>query len=110
MKCESSYRFLLGIKRELTLGTVAIGVTLNSGVENCSRFELPPPLRFRIGVVVTSVVFFFMIFNSMRSFVLDVISSAIAIDVVDVDGTAFTPQFVLIAIVFFYVFNTDISI
>lgn len=50
-------------------GIVAIGVTLNSGVVNCNRFEPPPLLRFRIGVVVASAVGngFVNVSNSMSS-------------------------------------------
>lgn len=77
----------------MTPEALAIGVTLNSGVVNCSRFELPPPLRFKIGVVVTSAGFFLMILNSIRSFVLDATPAAIA-DAVEDDGAVF----VLIAI------------
>lgn len=48
-----TYRRRLGNRRLLLMpGIVAIGVTLNSGVENCKRFEPPPLLRFKIGVVV----------------------------------------------------------
>lgn len=32
-------------------GMVEIGVTLQSGVVNCKRFEPPPLLRFNVGVV-----------------------------------------------------------
>lgn len=91
-----NYRFRLGIKHDLTPGSVAIGVTLNSGVVNWSFLELLPPLRFRIGVVVTtSAVSFFMMFNSIRSFVLATLAA-----IADVDGVAadFTPEFVLMAI------------
>lgn len=50
-----TYRRRLGNRRLLLMpGIVAIGVTLNSGVENCNRFEPPPLLRFKIGVVVDS--------------------------------------------------------
>lgn len=71
---------------------MAIGVTLNSGVENWSFFELPPPLRFRIGVVIDGPGFDCSIFNSIRSFVL----LDPAPDSMDVDGSA--PDFVFIAI------------
>lgn len=48
-----TYRRRLGNRRLLLMpGIVAIGVTLNSGVVNCNRFEPPPLLRFKIGVVV----------------------------------------------------------
>lgn len=100
------YRFRLGINRGLIQrgGAFAIGVTLHSGVENCNRFEPPPPFRFRMGVVVAVVVSAviasarFITLNSIRSFAVDAIPAAIA-DVVAVDGAAFAPpEFVLIAI------------
>lgn len=86
-------------------GTVfVIGVSLRSGVENCNRFELPAPFRFRIGVVVvvgiSAVVVSarFITLNSIRSFAVDAIPAAIA-DVMAADGAAFAPPgFVLIAI------------
>lgn len=88
-------------------GPVAIGFTLNSGVVNWRRFELPPPLRFRIGVVVAVVAvpvtgFFCSIFNSIKSFVLldatiDAIADAAADDV-DGVADALTLEFVFIAI------------
>lgn len=103
-KVPSSYRFRLGINRGLIQrgALFVIGVTLHSGVENCNRFEPPPPFRFRIGVVVaTSAVVAsarFITFNSIRSFAVDAIPAAIA-DVVAVAGVAFAPlEFVLIAI------------
>lgn len=100
------YRFRLGISRGLIQrGLFVIGVTLHSGVENCNRFEPPPPFRFRIGVVVAVVISVaavvsarFITLNSIRSFAVDAMLAAIA-DVVAVDGADFAPpEFVLIAI------------
>lgn len=53
-------------------GIVAIGVTLNSGVENCNRFALLPFFRFKIGVVVAEPMVWpsvrlFIVFNSIKS-------------------------------------------
>lgn len=81
------------------------GVTLNSGVVNWSFLDEPPVLRFKIGVVVISaaVEFFFITFNSIKSFVLDAMLSAIADAAAaadDVDGAVdLTLDFVLIAMV-----------
>lgn len=91
-----TYRLRLGINRALTPGTV---VTLNSGVVNWRRFELPPPFRFRIGVAVAVAGFFWIIFNSIKSFVLDDAASAPIADAADIDGAELIPEFVLIAIV-----------
>lgn len=100
---KSIYRLRLGISRVLMPGPVAIGFTLNSGVVNWRRFELPPPFRFKIGVVVAVPValvgFFCSMFNSIKSFVLDAIADAAD----DVDGAgALAPEFVFIAIVYFW--------
>lgn len=47
-----TYRRRLGNRRLVLMpGMAAIGVTLHSGVVNCRRFEPPPLLRFKIGVV-----------------------------------------------------------
>lgn len=52
MFTTNPYLLLLGLSLLLVMpGSGAIGVTLNSGVENCSFFEPPPLFRFRIGVV-----------------------------------------------------------
>lgn len=48
-----TYRRRLGSNRLVLIpGIVEIGVTLQSGVVNCKRFEPPPLLRFNIGAVV----------------------------------------------------------
>lgn len=106
-----SYRFRLGIKRGLTQRGTAftIGFTLHSGVENCNRFEPPPPFLFKIGVVVAvaaSVVpsARFITFISIRSFAFEAMPAAMA-DVVAVDGAAFAFEFVLIAIFTFIFFS-----
>lgn len=100
------YRLRLGISRRL-MRSVAMGLTLNSGVVNCRRFELPPTFRLRIGVVVSVALalalamagFFCSIFNSIKSFVLDAMPAAMA-DADDDDGAdAFAPEFVFIAMV-----------
>lgn len=66
-----TYRRRLGNRRLLLMpGIVAIGVTLNSGVVNCNRFEPPPPLfRFKIGVDVARAAGsgFVNVSNSMSS-------------------------------------------
>lgn len=111
---DFSYRFRLGISRGLTHrgGVFPFAIALHSGVENCSRFEPPPPFRFKIGVatsadvvVVASVRFIILI--SIRSFALEAMPAAIA-EVVGVHGAvAFAPpEFVLIAI-FVYAFIVD---
>lgn len=97
---ESIYRLRLGISRVL-MRSVAMGLTLNSGVVNCRRFEPPPTFRFRIGVVVavalTMAGFFCSMFNSIRSFVLDATPAAMA-DADDDDGVdALAPELVFIA-------------
>lgn len=93
------YRLRLGIKLVLTPGTVAIGVTLNSGVENCSFFELLAPLRFKIGVVIDGPGLFCSIFNSIKLFVLPEAAASDTAAMADVDATAFCiPEFELIAI------------
>lgn len=95
------YRLRLGISRVL-MRSVAMGLTLNSGVVNCRRFEPPPTFRFRIGVVVAVALaladFFCNIFNSIKSFVLDAMPTAMA----DADdgADALAPEFVFIAIAY----------
>lgn len=93
-----TYRRRLGNRRLLLMpGIVAIGVTLNSGVVNCNRFEPPPPLfRFKIGVDVARAAGsgFVNVSNSMSSPLI-----VVPMPLMPFDTPALLLEFELIAIV-----------